>query len=159
MSFYASNSAVARAADRLMLVPVGDVISIRELSLAAGDDLDAKRWIVRAALNSVNAQHGAVFETVRKAGYRRVDHAAGAVLVGLHGIRKSRRVSRRAQKMANNSARFANDMTAEQRRQHNQQMAALGLIEHLSMARTVRTMPDEPQKTDPLAGLRAAIGA
>lgn len=152
--------AVVRVAKRLLDVPIDEVVSVRQLSEAAGHDLYAERWIIGTALRAVNSEYGAVFATVRKEGYRRLAHGNGALFAAARGLKRVRRAARAGIKSAGNAAKFANDMNAEQRRQHNQQMAALGLIDHITMARTVHTMPEEspPVPADPLAGLRAALG-
>lgn len=152
--------AVIRVAHRLLDVKTDEIVSLRQLGDAAGYDLTADRWIVSSALKAVNAEYGAVFATVRGEGYRRLAHGEGALFAGGRGLYRVRRASRAAIKAATNSAKYANDMTPDQRRRHNQQMASLGLISHLTMARTVETFPDAAPlpRTDPLAGLREALG-
>lgn len=150
---------VVLTAKRLLDVAIDEVVSLKQLSEAAGVDVSAERWIVQSALRAVNAEHGAVFATVRGEGYRRLAHGDGALFAGNRGLYRIRRASRAALKAASNAARHANDMTADQRRRHNQQIASLGLIAHLTMARTVEAMPETPrQAPDPLGGLREALG-
>lgn len=160
MDKYERKQVVLRTAQRFLETPSGSIVPLAQLSLAAGVDLaiSTNRWAISEARKMINREHGLVFATVRKEGYRRVERDDGAVFAGAHGLRAVRRRARTTMRTADNAARFANGMTAEQRRRHNQQMASLGLIDHLSMDRTVRSLPDEPAKTDPLDGLRAVLG-
>lgn len=152
--------AVVRVARRLLETKVDEVVSLQQLSDAAECDLGQYRWVVTSAMRVVNGEFGAVFATVRREGYRRLDRATGALFAGNRGLHRIRRASRSAMRIAGNAARFANEMTAEQRREHNQKMAALGLVNHLTLAKTVQSMPETPaERPDPLAGLREAIGA
>lgn len=149
---------VVLTAKRMLEVAIDEVVSLKQLSDAAGRDVSADRWIVQSALRTVNAEYGLIFATVRGEGYRRLAHSDGALFAGNRGLYRVRRASRAALKAATNAQRHANDMTAEQRRRHNQQMSALGLIGHLTMNRTVEVMPEAPPRPDPLAGLREALG-
>lgn len=153
--------AVIAVATRLLAANTDEITSIQQLSEAAGLNVADDRWIIQSALRAINAEYGAVFATVRGEGYRRLTHSDGALFAGGRGLYRVRRASRAALKTAINAARHANDMTADQRRRHNQQMASLGLISHLTMARTVDAMPEidrAPAHPDPLAGLRQALG-
>jgi len=51
----------------------------------------------------------------------------------------------------------ANDITGNGKRRVYQKLSSLGLIEHLTTARAVRTMPETNGAADPLAGLRDAL--
>jgi hypothetical protein len=153
--------AVIRVAQRFMQTPIDEIVSLEALSAAAGVDVRDNRWIIGAAQRAINADYGAVFATVRSEGYRRLANAEGTLFAGARGLYRIRRASRAGIRMAHNAAKHANDMTAEQRRRHHQQMASLGLIAHLTMARTVAAMsedPPPPPPTDPLGGLRQALG-
>lgn len=151
--------AVVAVARRLLATPTDEIVSLEQLSEAAGCDIVQYRWILASAFKAVNADFGAIFATVRKQGYRRLDRATGTLFAGARGLHRIRRASRSALKLATNAAKHANDMTAEQRRRHNQQMASLGLISHLTMVRTIETMPEgQPKQADPLAGLKEALG-
>lgn len=152
--------AVVDTAKRLLAASIDETVSLRQLSEASGQDLTADRWIIQSALRAVNAEYGVVFATVRGEGYRRLPHGDGALFAGGRGLYRIRRASRAALKAAGNAAKHANDMSAEHRLRHNQQMASLGLIAHLTLARTVDAMPEaQPQERhDPLAGLREILG-
>lgn len=151
--------AVISAAKRLLDAATDEIVSLDQLSTAAGIDCRAERWVVQSALRAVNTEYGAVFATVRGEGYRRLAHTDGALFAGSRGLRRIRNAGRAASRTATNAARHANDMTPDQRRRHNQQVACLGLITHLTLTRTVGAMPeDEPQRPDPLAGMREALG-
>jgi hypothetical protein len=58
-----------------------------------------------------------------------------------------------------NAVHHANDLTPAEQRTANQRLAVLGLVEHLTKAKVVKTMPDEPKNPkDDLTGLKAALG-
>ncbi len=117
-------------------------------------------FIVARARGLLNQESGTVFATVTREGYRRLAGITGAEYEGKRSLSKVRRTVRRGQRFVSNALHHANDATPRQRREVYQNLAALGIIEHLTMARTVKTMPDEPRAPeDGLAGLRAAIGA
>lgn len=151
---------VIKVARRMLGVHIDEIISIQQLSAAAGQDLVENRWVISAALRAVNAEYGAVFATVRGEGYRRLANSEGALFSGNRGLLRVRRASRAAMRFSTNAAKHANDMTADQRRRHNQQMSTLGLVAHLTLQRSVETQPEEapPERADPLSGLRRALG-
>lgn len=151
---------VIKVARRMLAVKIDEIVSMQQLSEAAGQDLVENRWVISSALRAVNAEYGAVFATVRGEGYRRLANSEGALFAGNRGLLRVRRASRTAMKYSTNAARHANDMTPDQRRRHNQQMSSLGLVAHLTMARAVEVMPEDspPERPDPLKGLRAALG-
>lgn len=155
-------TAVIAAAKRLLECAPLAIVSYSELSATVGFDIKEQRWIIQSAMKAINSEFGVVFGSVRSEGYRRLERGDGALFVGGRGLRRIRRASRSAYRFASNAARHANEMTADQRRKHNQQLAALGLIDHLSMARTIATLPEDPPQAgapvDPLAGFRAALG-
>lgn len=49
--------------------------------------------------------------------------------------------------------RFANNIGDNDKRRMYQKLSTLGLIEHLTLKKSVQTMPEKPSP-DPLAGLR-----
>jgi len=113
--------------------------------------------MVARAQRLLNAEIGAVFATVRGEGYRRLTNAVGADHTTDIALLRIRRQSQRGQKIATMAIRFANDITDTDKRKVYQKLGALGLIEHLTLRKTVNTMPDDKPKDDPLAGLREML--
>lgn len=151
---------VLRVADRMMRSSIGAIISHGELSAAAGCDIKQHRWLVMRAARLLNKQHGIVFATVRGLGYRRLGGADGVDHAGDRSLTRVRRAARHGTRFLESAMHHANDMSADQRRQANSRLCALGLIQHLSMSRTVKTLPgDQPPPADGLADLRRALSA
>jgi hypothetical protein len=159
MKITAQTAAIQRAVlaikDRLAEVPLNELVSHDELRGFLPGNLTIPHYVaVSRAQRLLNAENGAVFATVRGEGYRRLPHDLGAHHASDTSLLRIRRQSRRGQKIATMAIRFANDATDNDRRRVYQKIAALGLIEHLTLAKTVRTMHEDQPKEDPLAGLR-----
>jgi hypothetical protein len=151
---------VADFAERLYAVSIGAVATYEELSAAApGKELRGRdRHLILKAMDALNKAYGIVFKVEQNEGYRRLSHAEGIEYTGSRGLTKCRRASRVAVRRTTNALRTANDVSPEVAKAANQRLFALGMIEHLSMARTVRALPEHPARVDGLAPLRAALG-
>jgi hypothetical protein len=150
---------VLAAADRFRSTSMDEIVSYDDLSQAVGCDVREKRWIVLQALDLVNKE-GIVFTNVSGVGYRRLAQEAGIRHAGEKAMKRTRSAARRGRKRLENALHHANDLSPAEQRRANQRLAALGLVEHLTKAKAVRMMPDEPPKKahDNLAGLKAALG-
>lgn len=143
--------------DRFSEVAIGDIVSHAELRHMTPDTLLHVSHYVLAqrAQRLLNAENGAVFATVRGEGYRRLAHVVGADYASNLALLRIRRQSRRGQKLATLAIEFANDANDNDKRRVYQKLSTLGLIEHLTLKKTVRTMSDDKPALDPLAGLRS----
>lgn len=155
----AGQRTVLAVRDRLATVPVDQVIAHTELQRLIPNHLLTLYYVfVQRAQRMLNAENGAVFATVRGEGYRRLTNSTGAEYSANTALLRIRSQSRKGQKVATMAIRFANDISNTDKRRIYQKVASLGLIEHLTMAKTVQIMPDEPvpvtKPADPLAGLR-----
>jgi hypothetical protein len=148
---------VLAVAERLLETSIDQVVKYEDLAAAADcDDIEQARWIVMAALKLVNKENGAVFSNERKVGYRRLSSEAG---VKHAGMKRTRSAARNGQRVLTNAIHHANDLSPTEQRETNQRLAVFGLVDHLTKAKIVKTMPDQPpEKPDPLAGLKAALG-
>jgi hypothetical protein len=152
---------VLRITERLHAASIGDVVSYAQLSTAAGVDILAenRRWMIERAREMLIKDHGVAFATVRGEGYRRLGAAPGVDYVSLKGVTRVRRVARLFTRRVQRLVHHANDLSPAEQRTANQRLCALGLIEHISRAQTVSTLPEVPQpKPDGLDGLRQALG-
>jgi hypothetical protein len=151
---------VLAVAERLMETSIDQIVNYEVLAAAADcDDIDQARWIVMAALKLVNKESGAVFANERKIGYRRLSSEAGVKHAGEKGLKRTRSAARNGQRVLTNAIHHANDLSPTEQRTANQRLAVFGLVEHLTRAKIVKTMPDQaPERPDPLAGLKAALG-
>lgn len=151
--------AVLEIKDRLAEASIDEVVSHDELKRFVPKSLGRLTHyvLVQRAQRLLNEENGAVFATVRSEGYRRLanvigaDHAADVALVRI------RSQSRKGQKMATMAIRFANDARDNDKRRVYQKLATLGLVEHLTMRKTVSTMPERPLKEDDLKGLKEML--
>jgi hypothetical protein len=145
---------------RLERASIDEVVTHDELKEVIPSNL--RRYInhyvlVNRAKKLLNAENGAVFATVRKVGYRRLRPVTGAERVGNTALMRIRRQARGARTIATVALR--SDVTSFANRRVYQQIAALGLVEHLTAARTVSSMPeDAPNPSDGLDGLRNILG-
>lgn len=109
--------------------------------------------LVERAKRLLNAENGAIFATVRGEGYRRLANVVGADYSTNVALLRIRSQSRRGQKLATMAIEFANDANDSDKRRVYQKLGTLGLIEHLTMRKTVQTMPEEKPTINSLAGL------
>jgi hypothetical protein len=151
---------VVAVAECLMAISIDQIATYEKLSRVAGCDVrQSNRWIVLQALELLNREHGVVYACERGTGYRRLSSESGVKHAGEKGLNRSRNAARNARRQLENAVHHANDLTPAEQRTANQRLAVLGLVEHLTKAKVVKTMPDEPKnpKND-LTGLKAALG-
>ena len=156
-----ANRLIRELADRLIAAAVDEIVPHHELiNIVRRHGAPRDHYLyVGAAKYLLNRECGAVFATVRREGYRRLDSSTGVNFAGSTGMGRVRRVTKRFSNLVTHALRHANGISTADRRQANQRLATLGLIEHLTLNRTVRTMPEEElQPADPLEGLRRALG-
>jgi len=111
------------------------------------------------AIKQTNRTHGAVFANERKVGYRRLSSEVGVKYAGERGLKRVRSAAHNGREVLENAVGHANDLSPSQQRNANQRLAVFGLVDHLTKAKIVKTMPDEPpEKEDSMAALRKALG-
>lgn len=153
-------AAVLRVAELLARCSISVTVTHEEIkSVLRGDEIERRYSIVNRARDLLNKQSGVVFSTVNREGVRRLGGADGADYIGGKTLRLIRHASNRGTRRLENAVHHANDLSPEQRRVANARLCSLGLIRHLTLARTVKTMPDEPPpQPDGLSELRRAMG-
>jgi hypothetical protein len=153
-------SEVLAVAERLMFASINEVVPYNDLSRAAGCNVqDANRWIVLQAIKLVSKTNGVVFANERGVGYRRLDAETGVKHAGDKAMKRTRSAARHGRQNLEHAVQHANDVSPSEQRHANQRLAALGLVEHLTKDKAVRTMPDETHKpVYDLVGLRKALG-
>jgi hypothetical protein len=150
---------ILQVAECLLGASVDTTVTFLELSQAAGIDVMQNRYIVMAARKLLSEEYGIQFAPERGMGLRRLGSAAGVRHAGETGLRRARNAAKNGHRNLSNSLRVANDLSDEETRRANQQLATFGLIEHLAQPRMVRQMPaDAPPKPDTAARLKEILG-
>jgi hypothetical protein len=145
-------SAEARAvADLLAQCPVGEVVTLAAMSAAIGRDIRTRRFVISTARRVAEREAGAVFTTERGAGYRRIDAARVADVIGTTARRHIRATARRSARTLNEGTRRLNDLPADVQRKVAAEMSVLGLLEHMARDKEVKIAPDGPMKPQPVA--------
>jgi len=149
---------VLKIVHTLLTAPVDETIPYSTLRKI--DEVEIPGWMVQRARAMLNEQYGMIFATVRGEGLRRMDSRAGVKHTGERSLLGIRRAARRGSKRLGNAVRYSNDLTPSDRRLANSRQCALSLIEHLSLAKNVATLPDEapPKPVDGMEMLRLALG-
>jgi hypothetical protein len=152
---------VLAVAEALLAVSIDQIISYGELTRVAGCDIQGtnNRWIVTHAREHCTKTRGVMFANERHVGYRRLSSESGVKFAGERGIRRTRSAAHTANRRLQNAVARANDLSPAEQKLANQRMAVFGMVEYLTKARTVNTMPDEePEQTDGLKGVKDALG-
>lgn len=118
--------------EALTAVPLGETATYAALSKAIGRDVaTAARSSLTSARNIAAREHGAVFVPIRGLGLRRLPPEE-APEIGAAGRRKVRRAARNATRTMLRLAEASNGLPPEAQRKLAAEVAALGLIEHVS---------------------------
>jgi len=136
--------------NRLKEAPIGETVTYDDLSAAIGRDIRRHRHVLYSALRVALRDDGLLFGTVRGVGYQRVP-AEDAHHVGVDARKGIRRRARRSSKRIAAAMSRANDVSDEARRKAHSEMAALGLIEHLSRDTAQPRDADKPAAPEPVA--------
>jgi hypothetical protein len=156
------NTIVISIAERLGASMIGEIVPHDALRLIVGaEKADHAYSYINRALKLISKEFGVEFATVRGEGYRRLAPGEGVVHAGDQTFRRIRRTVHRGKQRIGSALHFANDISPEKQKQANQRLGVLGIVDHVTRAATVKTMPEETpkqEKPDPLAGLRAALG-
>jgi alkylated DNA nucleotide flippase Atl1 len=145
-------SAEARAiADLLAECPPGAVVTFGAMSAVIGRDILARRHVIATARRVAEREAGAVFTVERRTGYKRLDAARIADVVGTAARAHIRRTARRSVKSLSEGTRRLNDLPPDVQRKVAAEMSALGLIEHIARDKAVKPTADAPTKPQPVA--------
>jgi hypothetical protein len=138
-------------ADLLLACPIGETVRFDAMSDAIGRDVRKHRHIIATARRVAEREAGAVFVSIHKVGYKRLN-AEGAVTVVAPAARTHiARSAKRASRAINAAVRRANDVPMDLRRRAVYELGVLGLIEHAARER-VKTLPAEaPTHPEPVA--------
>ncbi len=118
--------------EALTAVPLGATATYADLSRAVGRDVTTLARSGLASARRIAArEHGAVFVPVRGLGLRRLPPEE-APEIGAAGRRKVRRAARNATRTMLRLAESSNGLPPEAQRKLAAEVAALGLIEHVS---------------------------
>ena len=151
-------SADARAiADLLIACPVGEVVTFAAMSTAIGRDIRARRHVISTARRVAEREEGAVFTIERHAGYKRLDAARVADVIGTTTRAHIRRAARRSVKSLHEGTKRVNDLPPEVQRKVAAEMSALGLIEHIARDKAAAPAADGPLKPQPVAVTARAV--
>ena len=154
---------IAALAERLRQVPIGEVVSYRDLDVAIGRPVRGHRYLLISARDRVEREDGAIFQSVFNTGIKRLPVESYAT-VGQHSRRTIRRKARTASRRMRNGLEKANDAPADVIRAVSREQSVLGLIEFAAKDKTLKKMlNDEPiTAPTPLAmaakDLMAALG-
>jgi hypothetical protein len=151
---------ILAVAEALLAVSMDQIISYGELSRVAERNVQHNdhRWIVTLAREQVNKTHGLMFACERKVGYRRLSSESGVKFAGENGIKRTRSAARNGSRRLQNALATANELAPAEQKLANQRLATFGMVDYLTKARTVKTLPDTAPEPDGLAGLRTALG-
>lgn len=128
----AENSAdVTRLVERLREVPIGETVTFDDLDKAIGRSVKKRRYLLIRAADRLNAETGAVFESVFDIGYRRLP-IEDVATVGIRARRRIKLIARRGSKRLSNAISRANDLPQTAALQINREIAVLGVLQSLS---------------------------
>jgi hypothetical protein len=151
--------AVLDIKDRLAKAMIDEVVPHHELRSLIPETTGVSHYIlVERAKRMLNAECGAIFATVRGEGYRRLANGVGADHASNIALVRIRSQSRRGQRLATMAIEFANDVNDVEKRKIYQKLGTLGLIEYLTLKKTVKAMPENKPPINPLSGLAELLG-
>jgi hypothetical protein len=145
-----SNDARA-VADLLASCQVGELVTYAAMSEAIGRNIKHYRHIIDAARRVAAREAGAVFAVERGDGYRRLEAAQVAPVLGSATRKHLRVTARRKIRTIRHGTDRANDLTPEDQRRVAAEISALGLIEHMARDQVARPADNGPTKPEPVA--------
>ena len=126
----------------LAACPIGGTVTLAALSAAIGRDIQPVRYLIYTAMKVTQGDTGAVFETVRKVGYRRLP-IEEIPKVGQTARSRIRRVARRSVAAMSDALTHANDVPPATRQRIYQEQSQIGLLQHIA-GRKIREPLDAP---------------
>jgi hypothetical protein len=131
-------------------VAPGSTVTYQELSATIGRNIKSCYWMVLQAKKIAARDHGAVFGTQRKVGFRRLT-TEELHTVGNTARAMIRRRSRVAAKLIRQGAAKANDVSPEATRRMNAELSALGLIGEIAKDEAAKPVETHDQRPEPVA--------
>lgn len=134
---------------RLRELSVGGLVTYDELSELIGRNIRTHRHLLYSAIRMVEREDGAVFDTERGVGVRRLE-AADAPKVGQKTRRSVRRAADRAAERICRATKRANDLPDDVARACASEVSSLRLLAHLSADRAQPKGDDRPDRPEPV---------
>jgi hypothetical protein len=111
----------------LAAAPIGGTVAYAEMTKAIGRAIEPRRYLLKRAADLLNAETGAVFENVRRVGYKRLEIGSVAT-IGANARRSIGRKAARASKRLARAASRANDVPQHVALDINRELSMLGLL-------------------------------
>ncbi len=125
----------------LQVAPVGEIVTLDDMSNAIGMPIARHRWMLYAAARQLQAEQGIVFASVRSEGYRRLP-ADEIPMIGETARKRIRRTASRGAKAIQAGVMGANDLSDATRRRLMQEQGALSLLSHLARDKALPQVAD-----------------
>ena len=143
-------SAECRAlADLFAATPVGKTVTYAAMSQAIGRNIADRRYLAIRAMHVATRETGAIFGSVRGAGYMRLK-PQDAHMLGAHTRGRIRRSAKRAADAIVAAVQSANDMPDDAKRRAYAEVNAMALVRHITADKQVSAAASEP-KAEPVA--------
>ena len=111
----------------LRATSIGETATYAQMTAAIGRPVEPRRYLIKRAIDRLNAEIGAVFVNVHKVGYKRLPIESVAT-VGVHARRAIRRKASRTLKHLGRASSRTNDVPQHVALQLNRERATLGII-------------------------------
>lgn len=158
MQFAATLTGEVRVlADMLAAVPFGETVRYANLSAAVHFDVRQKRHILARARQKALEETGAIFDTVRGVGLRRLQ-AEQIPGLGAAARRRIRREAHRTHRAMRHGISGFNDVEPAVYRKYLNESAVLGLLERISTDRTMARIAARPTPLPVTAAMRNLLG-
>lgn len=152
MDIFALSPETSALVEALKAVPIRGQITYAELSAVLGRDVQQSDKLHNARRIALR-DHGAAFETIRKVGLRRM-HPDEAPDLGGNARGRIRNASRTAIKSMKAVVEASNGISPEAQKRLTGEIAALGLIAHLSNDKPTAQMAEVEAPLPPAKAAR-----
>jgi hypothetical protein len=139
-----------RIVEVLTACPVGEHVTLDQLSATIGRDIRLCRYYIYSAMRVVQRDHGFVFATEWRKGYRRLN-ANELDKIGQSARARIRSHARRGVKTIAAGLAGANDIDPAAHRRALSEQTALGLLEHISRDKNLPTIAETDTRPLPVA--------
>lgn len=137
---FALSEDARRLADLFIATSPGATVTFAQLTAALGRDVKKARHLIASAQRTAQREAGASFVNVITVGYKRLAPGEVASRIGPAARKRIRGEARRASGAIVAAVSVGNDLTPEEGRRANAEMAVLGMIEHIAGDRHVAQM-------------------
>lgn len=146
----------------LKALPVGGIIELGTMSAAISRDITTCRYLFYAAAKYMEREQNAVFGSVRRVGYKRLQSNEISGL-GRTARSRIRGTARRGVRAMAAGVAGANDIEPEEKLRVLAEQSSLAMIEHLARERNLPKMQPTETRAKPVAetarGFLVKIGA